>query len=435
MAVLFKNIKVLDESFNFLENRNVIVEGNRIVYIGESSANDAVVFSGYDFAKTIEGKGKLLMPGFYNIHSHLAMSLLRGYAEDMKLQEWLFDNILPFEAKLNSEDIYWGTKLCIAESLRFGIVSSTDMYVDAVANSEAVKETGFKADLALIAANGLPNFPYPFPSADDILKRNHGFDDGRLKFDAYVHAEYTTEESFVRQVAEYAKENGLNIHLHLSETKSEHEECKKRRNGRTPAEYFNDCGIFESPVTAAHCVWVERGDMEIFRKKGVTVAANPISNLKLASGIAPIKEMLDMGINIGIGTDGVSSNNNLNMLEEIKIFSLLQKIKTDNSLAVTTVDVMRAATVNGAKSQGRFDCGSIKVGNRADLIVLDVDKPYMYPQHNLLSNVVYSAIGTDVVLTMVDGKILYDDGCYTTLDLAETVRQVEQRRKRITSEL
>ena len=435
MAVLFKNFKVFDEKFQVLNNYNVIVEGKKIVYMAESNDNDAELFAKYEFEKTIDGSGKLLMPGFYNIHSHLAMSLLRGYAEDMKLQEWLFDNIFPFEARINAEDIYWGTKLCIAESLRFGIVSATDMYMDAVANAEAVKEIGFKANLALMAENGKSSAPYPFPGAVETLAKYHNLDDDRVKLDAYIHAEYTTKESFVRQVAEYAKENKLNVHLHLSETQTEHEECKERRNGRTPAEYFNDCEVFDNPTTAAHCVWVEPKDMEIFREKGVTVATNPVSNLKLASGIAPVKEMMDLGINIGIGTDGVSSNNNLNMLEEIKTLIMLQKVKTNNPVAVTTTEVMQAATVNGAKAQGRTDSGVIKVGNRADLVVLDIDKPYMYPQHNLLNNVVYSAMGTDVVLTMVDGKILYDNREYLTLDLAETVSQVEARRKRILSEL
>lgn len=430
MAILFKNIDLLNEDFAVEHNCDLVVEGKRIMKIAAACAADTAQYD-----RVIDGNNRLLLPGFYNIHTHLAMSLLRGYAEDMKLQQWLFNCIFPFEAKLTHDDIYWGTKLCIAECLRFGIVSVTDMYMDTAANAEAVLETGIKANLALMAANGESSDPYPFPQADEWRQIYHNSGDGRLKIDACIHAEYTTQESFVHSVAEYAEANGLNVHLHLSETKTEHEECKERRNGRTPAEYFNDCGVFANPTTAAHCVWVEQKDMEIFREKGVTVACNPVSNLKLASGICPAKGLLDMGVNVGLGTDGVSSNNNLNMLEEMKLFAMLQKVKIDDPVAVGVADVLRIATAAGAKSQGRADSGCIKEGNRADLVMLDIDKPYMYPRHNLLNNLLYSAVGTDVVMTMVDGKILYDNGDYPTIDLAETIRQVENRKNRILREL
>ncbi|MGI5825578.1 MAG: amidohydrolase [Bacillota bacterium] len=430
MAILFKNIDLLNENFSVEHNCYVIVEDKKIVKI-----TDTAPFEENCYERTVDGKNKLLLPGFYNIHTHLAMSLLRGYAEDMKLQQWLFDKIFPFEAKLTHDDIYWGATLCIAECLRFGIVSVTDMYMDASANAEAVLDTGIKANLALMAANGLSSDPYPFAGAEEWLREYHNAADGKLRLDAYIHAEYTTRESFVRQVAAFAKEKKLNIHMHLSETRQEHEECKERRGGRTPAQYFNDCGVFESPATAAHCVWVEADDMAIFKEKAVTVASNPVSNLKLASGICPVKEMLDLGINIGIGTDGVSSNNNLNMLEEMKTLSLLQKIKTDNPVAVSVKDVVYSATAAGAKSQGRLDSGVIKEGNKADLIMLDLDRPYMYPRHNLLNNLLFSAMGTDVVLTMVDGEILYEDGEYAKIDLERVIFETEVRKKRILGEL
>lgn len=430
MAILFQNINMIDENFILRERMNVVIEGKIIKEISEKTPKNSE-----GFERIIDGGNRLMLPGFYNIHSHLAMSLLRGYAEDMKLQEWLFDHIFPFEAKLTAEDIYWGAKLCIAECLRFGIVSVTDMYMDLPANAKAVLETGIKANLSLMPANGQPNDPYPFPDAAAWLREFQGAADGRLRVDAYIHAEYTTGERFVRAVAAYAKEQNLNIHLHLSETRLEHEECKERRNGRTPARYFADCGVFDQPTTAAHCVWVEPEDMEIFLAKGVTVASNPVSNLKLASGICPAKTMMDLGINVGLGTDGVSSNNNLNMLEEMKTFSLLQKIKIDQPVAVTVPQVMRAATLAGARSQGRFDSGCLKAGNRADLILLDLDRPYLYPRHQMLNNLLYAAVGTDVTLTMVDGQILYEEGVYTTIDLEETIAQVEQRKNRILREL
>lgn len=430
MKILFKNIDFVDEKFNVIKNKNIVVEGKKIVDIFSENQ-----LENQKYDRIIEGEHKLLLPGFYNIHTHLAMSFLRGYAEDMKLQQWLFDKIFPFEAHLTHDDIYWGAKLCIAECLRFGIVSVTDMYMDTSANAQALIETGMKGNVALMAANGLSNDPYPFPGAVDWMKEYHGYDEGRIKVDACLHAEYTTGERFVRAVAEYAKAEKLNIHLHLSETSTEHQECKERRNGRTPAQYFNDCGIFDSPTTAAHCVWVEPSDLAIFKEKNVSVACNSVSNLKLASGICPAKEMLDLGINVGLGTDSVSSNNNLNMLEEMKTFSLIQKIKTNNPVAVTVKDVLYAATLAGAKSQNRTDSGLIKVGNKADLVMFDTDKPYMYPCHDVLNNLLFSACGTDVVLTMVDGKILYQNGEYTDLDMEKTVFEVEKRKNRILTEL
>jgi 5-methylthioadenosine/S-adenosylhomocysteine deaminase len=261
--------------------------------------------------------------------------------------------------------------------------------------------------------------------AKAAYEQYHNAADGRIKIDLSLHAEYTSTPKVARQLGEYAREIGANVHIHLSESQTEHEDCKKR-HGVTPAVYFNRQELFETPTTAAHCVWIEEEDMEILKAKGVTVATNPVSNLKLASGVCNVPGLLKKGINVAIGTDGVASNNSLNFIEELKFFATLAKMRSSDPSAVTPEDTIYAATIAGAKAQGRNNCGRLSVGNRADLILLDISGPNMHPSHSLLNNLVYSASGSDVVMTMVDGKILYKDGEYTTIDLEKTIYEVNR---------
>ena len=220
----------------------------------------------------------------------------------------------------------------------------------------------------------------------------------------------------------------------LSETKKEHEECKAR-HGMTPAAYFEKLGLFDQPTTAAHCVWIEGEDFDILKRNGVTVACNPVSNMKLASGFAPVPQMLDAKINVALGTDGCASNNNLNIMQDLYLFALLYKGVTGDPTVITPAQALSAATVNGFRAQGRMDCGSIAVGNKADLIVLDTDVPSMYPDIDTACNVVYAAQGSDVKLTMVDGKILYKDGEYTTIDIERAQFDTQKHTKRILEQL
>jgi 5-methylthioadenosine/S-adenosylhomocysteine deaminase len=217
----------------------------------------------------------------------------------------------------------------------------------------------------------------------------------------------------------------VRMHVHLSETKSEHEECKARHGGMSPAQYFNQCGIFDVPAIAAHCVWCEAEDFNILKEKGVTVASNPVSNLKLASGICNVTEMLKREIPVALGTDSVASNNNLSFFEEMKTFAILAKVREQNPTVITPKQALEAATINGALAQGRYDCGTIKEGNKADLLVLRTDTANMHPVHNMLNNIVYSATDGDIVMTMADGKVLYKDGEYTTIDIEKTIFETE----------
>lgn len=430
MTVLFKDVRYLADDFSVREGC-VAVAGRDIVYIGEREPEMAKPAD-----TVIDGRGKMLLPGLFNTHTHLSMELMRGYGENLSLQDWLFGRIFPFEAKLSREDVYWGVKLAIAESLRFGVVSSTDMYMGVEDICRAAAESDYKLNAALMGAVGVDKSgEQPFSGAAAAIREWHGYDEGRIKIDAAIHAEYTTDEAFCRMMSEVAAENGLNMHLHLSETASEHKECQERHDGMTPLAWFAHLGVLKQPTTAAHCVWVDEADIALMTEWGVTAAHNPVSNLKLASGIAPVPQMLAAGVNVTLGTDSSASNNNQNLWEEIKLMAILHKATVGDPTVVMPREVLAAATINGALSQGRLNSGSITVGKRADLQLLDIDKPHLQPCYDWLNNLVFAAQGSDVVLTMVDGRILYRDGEYTTLDVEKIVFEVDHARKRILREI
>ena len=428
--MLFKDITMLDEQLNVKNNMFIGVTGDKIDHIGAAMPEK-------EYGEVYDGKGKLVMSAFYNAHAHSPMTLLRGYGENMRLAEWLNEKVFPFEAKLNGDDVYWGTMLAMAESIRYGIVSSTDMYYFCDRMAEAVLLSGAKNNLA----RGIVNFSgqsikgqQSYNEIGPVYKEYNGAGNGRLKIDLCIHAEYTSDPETVTAISEYAKQIGANFHIHLSETKVEHEECRSRRQ-KTPARYFYDLGVFDIKTTAAHCVWLEGEDFDILAENGVTVATCPVSNMKLASGICNVPLLVQKGVNVALGTDSVSSNNNMNFIEEMKFMACAAKIKESDPTAVTPKEVIYSATKAGAKSQGREDCGALKTGNKADIIVFDIDKPHMYPVHDVLTNIVYSASGSDIVLTMADGKVLYKDGAFTTIDIEKTLFETEKSKARILSEL
>ena len=411
------------------------------MYVG--TIDDSIAYIGSErpqmnCGEEYDGRGKLLMSAFYNAHAHSPMMLMRGYGENLALSSWLNDRIFPFEDKLYSDAVYYATLLAMAESLRFGIVSTSDMYYFCDDMARAVIDSGAKANISRSItsfAEGSVKNSDSYKEAVRFAEDYNGAAEGRLIVDASIHAEYTNTETSMREVAEYAKQYGLNMHVHISETKSEHEECKQGHGGRTPVQLLNDLGAFDTRTTAAHCVWVEEGDLDILKEKGVTVASCPVSNLKLASGVADIPAMLSKGINVAIGTDSVASNNSLNFIEEMKFFALLNKERHSDPTLVTPVETLKAGTIAGALSQGRNNCGALKAGNRADLIVLDLTVPNMRPIHDLATNVVYSASGSDVLLTMADGKVLYRDGQFTTIDVEKAAAETENACRKIIASL
>ena len=429
--MLFKEITILNKDFEIEENMYVGVRGEKIEYIGKEKPAE-------DFGQEYDGKNRILMPGFYNAHAHSPMALMRGYGENLVLQDWLNTRIFPFEDQLNSNAVYWGTMLCMAESIRFGIVSSSDMYYFIPDMVQAVADSGAKSNISRSVANpmGMPFEQLPsIRETLDAIRLYNGYGDGRVIMDTSIHAEYTSNEETVRGLAAITKEHDLIMHVHASETKLEHEECKERHGGLTPVQYFDQCGLFDTKALAAHCVWCEDEDLNILRDRGVTVATNPISNLKLASGICNAPKMMEMGINVAIGTDSVSSNNSLNFLEEIKAFATIAKVKANDPTVITPKEALLSATRNGALAQGRENCGVLQEGFQADLIVLRTDVPNMHPIHNLTNNIVYAASGSDIALTMVDGKILYRDGEYTTIDIEKTIFEAEKATAEILKQL
>lgn len=414
--MLFKNIKILDENFTVQDNMNVVTEGEFITYVG----SDVPEAEGQE---VVDGSRKFLMPAFYNTHCHVPMTLLRGYGEGLPLQRWLNERIYPFEAKFNPEYKYWGAKLGALELMKSGCVSISDMYFNLATYGEGLYEAGMKANLCnCIVCFGDDDSYFEDSAYIDTVElldwiKNHN--DGRIKADASVHSEYATREKAVREACEYAAENNMIMHIHISETQPEHEECKER-HGLTPVQYFDKCGAFNTPAIAAHCVWLEDEDVEIMIRKGAFMSHNASSNLKLGSGIAPVKKYYDAGMNITFGTDGASSNNNLNMLEEIHLAAMLARGASRDANAISSAEILRMATLEGAKAQGRTDCGVIAEGKKADLIVFDLDKENLTPDFNTVSNIVFAADTSDIWMTMCDGRVICKEGKSLLIDEEET---------------
>lgn len=419
--MLFKNISIIDENYNIQKNMYVGTTGDKIDYISNLKPEK-------NYGEEYDGKDKLLSSGFVNLHTHSPMTLLRGYAENLPLDRWLNDRVFPFEDKLNDERAYYGTLLSIAEMLSSGTTSFSDMYFFGDGVMKAVVESGAKTNFCRSIVSFVDE---PIEKNDRFLEgvylaeKYHNTQNGKIKIDMSLHAEYTNKLSIIEQFGEYTRGKGYINHIHLSETANEHNKCKEKY-GKTPARLFYDAGIMESPCVFAHCVWVEEDDMELFKAKNASVAHCPASNLKLGSGVCNVSRLLENGINVGIGTDSAASNNGLNMLREMYLSAILPKGINNRADLVTPVDSFKMATVNGYKAQGRFDCGIIKEGFKADLVVFDLDKPNMYPDYDIMNNLVYSADKSNVVLTMVDGKVLYKNGEFTTIDIEKAGREVSE---------
>ncbi|OGO89516.1 MAG: hypothetical protein A2Y15_05715 [Clostridiales bacterium GWF2_36_10] len=413
--MIFKGITLVDENFCHQEAMFVGVTDNCIDYVGKEYKNG--------YKREYDGINKCLIPAFYNAHAHSPMVLMRGYAENLFLSDWLNNKIFPFEATLTEEDIYMSMLLSVAEMLSFGCISTTDMYFKGEAMAKAVIESGVKSNISLAATvynSDALKKEYP------ALIKQYGNISDRLKIDISVHAPYTSTPELVKDFSDMAVDYGLNMHIHLSETEQENIECKKKY-GLTPTEYFEKGGIFRVPTTAAHCVYLEDDDIEIIKKYNVTVATCPTSNLKLASGYCDVKRLFESGIKVALGTDSVASNNNLDMFGDMELFAILPKGIKRDPIVITPAQTLFAATRSGALSQGRDDCGCITVGNRADLSVINLDKPHLTPVHDILNTLIYSANGSDVVLTMSDGKILYENGEFKTIDI-EKVKSYARKR-------
>ncbi len=419
--MLFKKIGVLKADGTYLPSQYVGVRDTHIVWLSDQPPVE-------DFGERIDGTGRLLMPGLYNAHTHVAMTLMRGYGEELPLQSWLFDRIFPFEDKLGAEAVYWGSLLGMAEMLATGTVGFTDMYYFCEETARAALECGIKANIG----RGISCFDASKRFADlpacaelkALIPAYHGTGDGRVRIDVAPHAEYTTRPDILRDAAAMAGEYGLRMQMHVSETKKEHLECVGR-HGMTPTALLEQVGMLEHPLTLAHGVWLTDADIERLARHDVTVAHCAKSNMKLGSGIAQTDKLLRKGLSVAIGTDSAASNNALDMLDEMRAAGLLAKGIACDPTAFPAQTVLYCGTRAGALSQGREDCGDIAVGFRADLVMLNAEDIGFCPSHAPLSNLLYAAGSRAVLMTVVDGKVLYRNGEFLTLDI-ERIRKETQ---------
>ncbi|MBD5465682.1 MAG: amidohydrolase [Lachnospiraceae bacterium] len=403
MKIRFQNARIL----SMKEGEDIFlgelhVTDNKISYIGEGKPE----FSKESWDRVIDAKGNVLMPGFKNAHTHSAMTFLRTYAEDLPLKEWLYEKVFPMEAKLKPEDMYPLSILAIMEYLTSGITANFDMYMAPEFVAKAAKDTGFRTVLCG-SANDFGGTKESLRKEYETLNKYHELVSYQLGF----HAEYTTSKELMLDIADLAKELKTPVYLHNSETKEEVAGCVERY-GKTPTAFLDSIGMFEYGGGGFHCVHMTEEDLNICKEKGLYVVSNPGSNCKLASGIAPVSKMLEMGIPVALGTDGPASNNCLDMFKEMFLVSGLQKIACEDATAVDSMEVLKMATVNGAKAMGLIDCDVLDEGKLADLIMIDLNQPNMQPIHHIPKNIVYSGSKLNVAMTMVNGSILYEKGAF-----------------------
>ncbi len=428
MQILFSKIAAvtLEDGAPVLENAYVLVDGTKITYVGtEEPPHDAD-------CEIIDGSGRALLPGFINAHTHLPMTALRGYADGIPLDRWLNEFIFPAEDRLDARAVRAATDLALAEMCSSGSVSASDMYMFCGEIADCAVRAGMKLNVArgLVIQSENPEEirrSQGWREQEELLRDWQGAGDGLIRVDASIHGEYTSTPQLWDAVRDFAMANGLRIQLHLSETYAEHHGCKERR-WMTPAMALMATGVFDCPVTAAHGVFLEKDDITALKfKRGFVLAHCPVSNLKLGSGIAPMRRLLENGVTVALGTDGASSNDSHDMFEEIKLAAMLHRGVEQDAELVTPVQALKMATEGGAAAQGRGDeCGKLAAGYDADLTVLDLSRPGLHPQHSLVSNIVYCARGSDVYMTLCRGRTLYRAGEWKTIDVERAIYEVDR---------
>lgn len=399
MNTRFYNARILtmagDPSLQWGE---IWVEGNTITHVGDSKPSDV------HWDREINVCGNVLMPGFTNAHTHSAMTFLRSFADDLPLQSWLNQQVFPMEAKLTEEHIYHLSKLAILEYLTSGITSNFDMYLTPDSIVQASIDSGFRT----VLTGAVNDFSQSVELVDQWYQTYNGYHE-LISFELGFHAEYTTSKDRLLGIAALAKKYHAPVYTHNSETASEVQQCIAR-TGMTPTAYLDSLGIYDYGGGGYHCVHLSAGDLDLFQTKHLSVITNPASNLKLASGIAPISEILRRGINLAIGTDGPASNNCLDMFREMFLVTGLAKVRENDAAAVSAYDVLKMATVGGARAMNLSRCGTLAPGMLADIILIDLNQPNMQPLNNIPKNIVYSGSKQNVILTMVNGRILYENG-------------------------
>lgn len=416
--IRFYNGKVLTfKNGTEITDDEVWVDGSKIAYVGKHADRKA--------DREINLNGNLLMPSFKNAHTHSAMTFARSLADDLPLQPWLYDMIFPMEAKLTGEDIYHLSKLAFLEYLTSGISACFDMYYFPEDMARASIDFGFRT----VMTCGLNNFKESIESLEEYYNRFNHYNE-LISYKLGFHAEYTTNKELLEGVSALAQKYKAPVFTHSSETESEVKECIERY-GKTPTALFDELGLFSYGGGAYHSVWVNDDDLEIYKKHGIYAVINAGSNSKLASGIAPVSKMIDRDINLAIGTDGPSSNNALDMFREMYLIAATQKLNDKNAASTDANKILKMATVGSAKCMGLDNCDIIDEGKTADLIVIDLNRPNMQPIHNITKNIVYSGSKENVKLTMINGRILYENGEFVGVDTEEIYRNAQQITDRI----
>jgi 5-methylthioadenosine/S-adenosylhomocysteine deaminase len=426
-TILIKNALILSPN-NFEDKRqSLLIKDDLIAEISDEIDESKA-------SKIIDADGKILLPGLINTHTHLSMTLFRGLADDLSLDSWLNDHIWPMEANLNGDYCYIGALLGAVELIRSGTTTFSDMYFYMEDVARAVDDAGIRAVLSY----GMIDFG-DAEKRENEIKENlalfnacDGMADGRIKVFFGPHSPYTASEELLVKVRELADEYNMGIHIHVSETQKEINDSLEEK-GLRPFEYLEKIGFLGPDVLAAHCVWLSDEEIEIIKKHGVKVSHNPCSNMKLASGAAPVSKLIENDICVAIGTDGASSNNNLDLIEELKTASLLQKVSTLDPKALSSDEAIEMATIKGAEALGLGDeIGSIEVGKKADIILIDTNSANMVPDSSSLSsNVIYSANGSNVDTTICNGKVLMENKKLTSLDEDEIYAKARQAIKEL----
>lgn len=437
----------MDPALGVIPRGEVGIAGGRIAYVrsaaeagpgaGTAAGTGGGTGGGDGRPQVIDAQGMALLPGFVNAHCHAAMTLLRGYADDMTLMPWLTQRIWPVEARLTGEDVYWGTLLACLEMLRAGVTAFADMYFFMDDAAQACADAGIRASLSVgIVAVG-PDGGIAPDAADklrrglDFCHRWQGGADGRITTMLGPHAPYTCPPAFLREVAAAAAPGDIPIHIHLAETAEEVERCRAE-HGVSPVRLLSEIGLFERRLLAAHCVHVDAGDRAILARMRGGVAHNPLSNMKLASGIAPVAAMLAEGVPVGLGTDGAASTNALGMFEQLRTAALLQKASTGDATVLPAMRALELATMGGARAIGlEEEIGSITPGKAADLVLVDLAHPRLCPQHDVVSLLAYSAQDGDVHTVIVAGRVVVRDRRVLTVDEEAVRREAQARARRL----
>lgn len=428
MNYRFYNARILTMQTTDILEGELWVQDDKILYVGAGGDVAAICqklsIESILWDREIDCQGNLLLPGFKNAHTHSAMTFLRSYADDLPLQDWLTKQVFPMEAKLDGEMIYHLTKLAVLEYLTSGITAVFDMYLTPETTAQACVEMGMRC-VQVSGVSGQEGFEASLGKMEERYHTLNQLDPLHSYFIGF-HAEYTCSKALLEQVAVMAHKYQAPVFTHLSETKAEVEGCKERY-GISPVKLLDSLGMFDYGGGGYHCVWLDEEDMEIFRKRNLTAVTNPGSNTKLASGFAPISEYLKRGINVAIGTDGPASNNCLDMFREMFLVTGLAKLKEQDAAAVDALEVLKMATVNGSLAMNLPDTDVLAEGKEADLIMIDLHQPNMQPLNNIPKNLVYSGSKQNVKMTMIRGKILYENGAFTkAYDVEEIYRKANE---------